>query len=331
MPDAYLLISYGGPDTMADVIPFLKNATRGRRIPESRLEQVGQHYALFNGRSPLNDINQKLVCALREELATRGDHTPVAIGNRNWKPFGSDAMRRLYDDGARDFLALSTSAYGCYSACRQYREDLARWVLEAQLPDVSVRKVRPYWDTAGFFESTVDVVREALEQTPQHWRLVFVTHSIPSAMNDASGAALALTYEQQHRHLAQRIAEHLGVKQWDLAFCSRSGRPQTPWLEPDINQHIEHLAANGVSGVTVIPFGFISDHMEVVFDLDTEAHHTAQRLGLGFFRGRSISDSPVFIKQIADLLQNPGDTSCPHHCCLSGMGHGMARPVPAIA
>lgn len=317
MPDAYLVLSYGGPNKPEDVVPFLRNATAGKGIPDERLEQVGEHYFMFGGKSPINELNDQLVDYLRDELARRGDNTPIVIGNRNWEPYGNDVIRELYADGARDITAIATSAYESYSSCRQYREDIARWLGELDVPDLKIRKTKPFWNTEGFFDANVDAVKKAMGQRDGA-RLVFVTHSIPTAMNTASGARHELTYEQQHLALAERIATELGIEEWDLAFCSRSGSPRTPWLEPDICDHLEDLHETGVESVVLAPIGFISDHMEVLYDLDTEAKAKAEELGMGFLRAATAGVHPAFISQLADILQNPGDTSCSVKCCWAG-------------
>lgn len=323
MPDAYVLLSYGGPREPDDVIPFLKNATGGRGIPEERLAEVGEHYYLFGGKSPINELNERLMENLRDELARRGNTTPLYIGNRNWTPYGSDVLQELYNEGAREIVALATSAYGSYSSCRQYREDIARWLGEIDAPDMNIVKVRPFWETDGFTEASLRVVSRAMAQAAPGSRLVFVTHSIPTVMNDNSGRALELTYQAQHEKLASYIGDQLDVE-WDLVYCSRSGSPHVPWLEPDVNDHLEALAGQGVTGVVLAPIGFISDHMEVLYDLDTEAKATAAELGLNFLRADTVDEDPAFIAQLADLLEQPGNTTCPATCC-------WAKGTPEVA
>lgn len=323
MPDAYVLLSYGGPREPDDVIPFLKNATGGRGIPEERLAEVGEHYYLFGGKSPINELNERLMENLRDELARRGNTTPLYIGNRNWTPYGSDVLQELYNEGAREIVALATSAYGSYSSCRQYREDIARWLGEIDAPDMNIVKVRPFWETDGFTEASLRVVSRAMAQAAPGSRLVFVTHSIPTVMNDNSGRVLELTYQAQHEKLASYIGDQLDVE-WDLVYCSRSGSPHVPWLEPDVNDHLEALAGQGVTGVVLAPIGFISDHMEVLYDLDTEAKATAAELGLNFLRADTVDEDPAFIAQLADLLEQPGNTTCPATCC-------WAKGTPEVA
>lgn len=327
MPDAYLLLSYGGPDKPEDIVPFLRNATGGKGIPDERLEEVGEHYHLFGGKSPINELNKRLMANLREELRRRGDDRPIELGNRNWHPYGTEAITKLYEGGARNIRAITTAAYSSYSSCRQYREDIARWMNELGYPDLTIDKVGPYWDTPGFYEATKDAVAAALEKGCDCSRLVFVTHSIPTAMNEASGKTEPLTYDDQHLDLAGRIAADLGVEDWDLVYCSRSGAPHIPWLEPDVCDHLEELAERGVRSVVLAPIGFISDHMEVLFDLDTEAKAKAEELNMGFVRAATIDDDPRFVAQLADLLENPGSTSYSADSCWSGPN---PPTVPAV-
>ncbi|MDP9805987.1 ferrochelatase [Trueperella bonasi] len=315
MSDAYMLLSYGGPDKPSDVVPFLRNAVAGKGIPDERLEEVGEHYFLFGGKSPINELNFQLAQRIRDELAARGDHTPVIVGNRNWHPYGNEALEELYSQGARHIRAIATAAYGSYSSCRQYREDVARWLGDLEYPDLRVDKVRPFWETSGFMEAYLDVVRKAREQAAPHARVLFVTHSIPTAMDRASGRALNLTYEQQHLEVARTITRELDITDWDMTYCSRSGSPHTPWLEPDVNDHIEELAERSVSAVLIVPIGFISDHMEVIYDLDTQAKETCEALGIEHYRADTIDHSPVFVQQLADLFQGEGEISCPSTCC----------------
>ncbi|VDG75478.1 ferrochelatase [Actinobaculum suis] len=325
MADAYMILSYGGPDKTEDVIPFLRNATKGRNIPDARLAMVGKHYELFGGKSPINELNEKLAADLRAELASRGDHTPIFIGNRNWKPFGNTVLQEMYTQGIREVLALATSAYASYSSCRQYREDAARWLGEISAPGMHIRKIKPFWDQEFFYQAQLAVTRQALAELPEG-RLVFVTHSIPTAMEEASATAQPYSYNEQHLQLARRLTAELGVQEWDLVYCSRSGSPHTPWLEPDICDHIADLAARGIRDVIAVPFGFIYDHMEVVYDLDTEAKEAAAEHGVRYLRAATVGDQPGFISGLADLLTNPGDMRYRPDDCLPGTG----ELLPAI-
>lgn len=310
--DGVLLLSFGGPEGPQDVMPFLENVTRGRGIPRERLESVAEHYLHFGGRSPINDQNRALLAALRAELDGRGLGVPLHWGNRNWDPYVTDALRDAAAAGARRLLVLVTSAYSSYSGCRQYREDLAAALiaLDAEGVELHVDKVRHYFNHPGFVAPVADAVVAGLEALPEQARagarIVFVTHSVPDAMNDVSGPEGG-AYVAQHRDVAatvaSRVAERVGPHGWDLVFCSRSGPPTQPWLEPDVNDHLTALAAQGVPGVVVVPVGFVSDHMEVVFDLDTEAAQTARDLGLPFVRVPTVGTDPRFVAALVDLLE----------------------------
>lgn len=302
--DALLVVSYGGPNGPDDVLPFMRNATRGRGIPDERLVEVSGHYQRFGGVSPINARNAELLDALRAGLAARGADVPVMIGNRNWHPFIAETLTDLDLQGLRRPLVLLTSAYASYSGCRQYREDIARAQEEAGT-ELSFAKVPAYFELPGFVQANVDALVAAREENPGA-HVVFVTHSIPSAMEDASGPGPEeQRYVAQHRRVAEQVAHAVGERDggpvtWDLAFCSRSGSPRTPWLEPDVNDHLEALAERGIAQVIVAPIGFVSDHMEVVFDLDTQAAETAERLGLRYTRAATAGTHPAFV---ADLVE----------------------------
>lgn len=342
--DAVLLLSFGGPEGPDDVLPFLRNVTRGRGIPDERLAAVAEHYHHFGGRSPINDQNRALLAALRGELAARGLDVPVGWGNRNWAPFATDALRELHDGGARRVLAVVTSAYGSYSGCRQYREDVARSVaaLAAEGRALRVDKVRAYYNTPGFARANAATILDAygaLGATGSPAPLVLVTHSIPTTMEDASGRRAA-SYRAQHLDLAAVLAEEVGralgaTPAWQLAYCSRSGPPTQPWLEPDVNDVLRDLRAAGAPGVVLAPIGFVSDHMEVVYDLDTEARETADGLGLPMARAATAGTHPAFVASLVDLAVEraaaergespeqlavggigPRHGFCPAGCCL---------------
>jgi ferrochelatase len=327
--DAVLLLSFGGPEGPGEVVPFLENVTRGRGVPRERLVEVAGHYQRFGGRSPINDQNRALLAALRAELAGRGVTVPVVWGNRNWAPYVTDALREAHEAGARRVLALVTSAYPSYSGCRQYREDLAAAVLElaAEGRRLVVDKVRHYGDHPGFVVPAVDAVDAALtelEAVTGGWgRVVFVTHSIPVAMDETAGPRGG-GYAAMHRDVCEVVAARVGDRRgrevaWDLVYCSRSGPPHQRWLEPDVNDHLDDLAARrvtggeGVSGVVVAPVGFVSDHMEVVFDLDTEARATAAKLDLPYVRAATPGTDPRFVTGLADLLLERAATSRGEH------------------
>ena len=315
--DAVLLFSFGGPNGPDDVLPFLRNVTAGKNIPDERLAEVAEHYHHFGGRSPINEQNLALRAALQAELERRGLDVPVVWGNRNWAPYTTDALAEAYAAGARRVVAVVTSAYSSYSGCRQYRENL--WTALSDLavrvgaPEgthpLAVDKVRSYFNHPGFVQANVDAVVEAYQGVAADaaWpRLVFVTHSIPDTMEEASVVAGA-SYREQHLDVARTVAaaaaERLGREvEWDLAFCSRSGPPSQPWLEPDVNDHLGTLAAAGTTSVVLSPIGFVSDHMEVAFDLDTEALETAQELGMTAVRADSVGVREAFVRGLVDLL-----------------------------
>ena len=316
--DALLLYSFGGPNKPEDVVPFLRNVTAGKGIPDSRLEEVGEHYYGFGGKSPINEQNLALKAALEKELAERGIDIPVVWGNRNWEPYTTDAIDQLEELGAKRAVALVTSAYSSYSGCRQYREDLAvvldqRGQLdESGSTGVQFDKIRSYFNHPGFAQANVDAVLDGYAALAQQGgdgtaaRLVFVTHSIPDTMEAASRVAFA-TYSEQHLDLARvivsQVSERLGHDvAWDLAYCSRSGPPSQPWLEPDVNDHLEQLSQEGVRDVVLAPIGFVSDHMEVAYDLDTEALETAGELGLNAVRAGTVGTREPFVRGLVDLL-----------------------------
>ncbi|MDP2773406.1 MAG: ferrochelatase [Nocardioides sp.] len=310
--DALLLVSFGGPEGPDDVVPFLENVTRGRGIPRERLEEVGKHYSLFGGRSPINDLNRDLLAALREDLAAAGIDLPVYWGNRNWDPYLRDTLAQMAADGVARAACFMTSAYSSWSSCRQYRENLFDAV-EGLPDDVAapvLDKLRHYFNHPGFVEPVVDATLAALAELPEDVRrgahIAFVTHSVPTAMNDTSGPDGG-AYVEQHlsvsTEVARQVSEETGIEHpWELVYCSRSGSPHVPWLEPDVNDHLEALHEARVPAVVMVPVGFVSDHMEVVYDLDTEAVETAERLGLPVRRAATAGTDPRFVAMVRDLL-----------------------------
>jgi ferrochelatase len=351
--DALMLVSFGGPEKPDDVVPFLENVTRGRGIPRERLEEVGEHYFLFGGRSPINDQNREFLAAIREDLRASGLDLPVYWGNRNWDPYLTDTVRQMKEDGVRRAACLVTSAYSSYSGCRQYRENLADAVASVGEGAPRLDRLRHYFNHPGFVEPMVDATLAALAELDEDVRhdahILFVTHSIPLAMNDASGPDGG-AYVAQHRSVAETIGEHVRQETGhryasELVYCSRSGAPHVPWLEPDVNDHLESLARKGVPGVVLVPIGFVSDHMEVVYDLDTEARATAEKLELGFVRAATAGVDPRFVRMVRDLLLEraavergeevarategslgPSWDVCPRGCCANARG-----PRPALA
>jgi ferrochelatase len=312
--DGILLMSFGGPEQPDDVMPFLRTVTAGRGIPDERLAAVAEHYYSFGGKSPINDQNRALLSALRKELDRREIATPLLWGNRNFDPFVTDTLREAYDAGMRRVVAIVTSAYTCYSSCRQYREDLAAAVqaLADEGREIEVDKVRPYFNHPGFSRVNSRHVTEAVRalgpRTDGEVRLVFVTHSISDGMDDTSGPGDdgGNAYRRQHVELAAAITDEVNATlsrglAHELVYCSRSGSPTQPWLEPDVNEALRALAADGVRTVVVAPIGFISDHMEVKFDLDTEAAQTAADVGLEMVRAPTVGTDPEFVSGLVDL------------------------------
>lgn len=300
--DAILLVSFGGPESPADVVPFLENVTRGRNIPAERLVEVGQHYFDRGGISPINAQNRALLDALRPALVEAGIDLPVYWGNRNWHPMLDDTVAEMAADGIGSALAFVTSAFSSYSGCRQYRENLASACERCEAATGSapaVDKIRVYYDHPGFIGPMVEHVEAALVrlESDAASRIVFTAHSIPNSM------AAGCDYVAQLNEAAARIVDRLdNPPAWNLAYQSRSGPPQVPWLEPDICDHLATLASEGVEQVVVVPLGFISDHMEVIYDLDTQAAEVAAELGLGFQRASTVGTHPDFVAAIVELV-----------------------------
>ncbi len=306
--DAVLLLSFGGPEQPEEVMPFLLNVTRGRGIPPERLTSVAEHYQHFGGRSPINDENRALLSRLRADLASRDVDVPVLWGNRNWPPFAVDALREAHEGGARRVLAVVTSAYPSYSGCRQYREDLAEALITLRDEGrvLAVDKIRHYANHPGFVEPVADAVAAGLAAVPDGSDVAFVTHSIPDAMDAAAGPdghAYTASHLEACANVVERVRATTGrAPDWSLVYCSRSGPPTQPWLEPDIGDHLSDLAGRGVPGVVVVPIGFVSDHMEVVFDLDTEAEQVAAELGLPFVRVATPGTDERFAAGLVQLM-----------------------------
>ncbi|MEU9498519.1 ferrochelatase [Streptomyces sp. NPDC048196] len=340
--DALLLLSFGGPEGPDDVVPFLENVTRGRGIPRERLKEVGQHYFLFGGVSPINAQNRELLDALRKDFAENGLELPVYWGNRNWTPYLTDTLRQMVGDGHRRIAVLATSAYASYSGCRQYRENLADALAALQaegLPVPQVDKLRHYFNHPGFVRPMVDGVLASLAALPEDVRdgahLAFTTHSIPTAAADTSGTPGDHTeggeggaYVAQHLDVARVIADAVraetGVDHpWQLVYQSRSGAPHIPWLEPDICDHLEERHAAGAPAVVMAPIGFVSDHMEVKYDLDTEATAKAAELGLPVARSATVGADPRFAAAVRELLLERAATErgrTPERCALGALG-----------
>jgi ferrochelatase len=326
--DAVLLVSFGGPESIAEVMPFLRRVTAGRNVPEERLELVAQHYYARDGVSPINAQNRRLTDALAQRFTEDG--LKVYWGNRNSAPWLADAFQEMVDAGVTRAVVVFTSAYSSYSGCRQYRENLAE-AMDTVAP-FDLVKIPAYYNAAGFVAANLENLLEALDSATSDSHLVFTTHSIPEVMAGTSGPGGG-QYVAQHRALARelvaRVAETTGrTYPWELVYQSRSGPPQVPWLEPDINDHLEQLAGSGARSVVVVPIGFVSDHMEVVQDLDTEAAQTARSLGLDFHRVATVGEHPLFVDGLVDwvravrrgetpqtVFDEPLPTPCLSGCC----------------
>ena len=354
--DALLLAGFGGPEGPDDVMPFLENVTRGRGIPRERLEAVSHHYLALGGVSPINAQNRALVVALRAELESRGINLPVYWGNRNWDPFLADELRRLHADGHRRVLAIATSAYASYSGCRQYREDLARALHDTSLEgEVVIDKVRHFFDHPGFVRPVAEGLVAVLASLAGDGfdaattRILFTTHSIPLAMAaasgppgqfDANGAYVAQHLAAIDAVVADVTARGATVPAWALVYQSRSGSPHVPWLEPDINDALRDEHAAGMRAAIVVPIGFVSDHVEVVWDLDTEARQTCDELGVRMVRVATPGTHPAFVAGLVDLVEErlgdapaaalsplgPWPSVCAAGCCANPRG-----PLPAVA
>jgi ferrochelatase len=336
--DALLVQSFGGPEGMADVRPFLENVTRGRNVPPERLQEVAGHYEHFGGVSPINAQNRALIAALETELRAHGVDLPIYFGNRNWHPFLRDTLAQMRRDGVRDALIFVTSAYSSYSGCRQYREDLLRDLEALGETEMRFDKIRVFYNHPGFIGPMTHGLARTLSAIPAERRaaaaVVFTAHSIPLAM--ARGCA----YERQLQEASRLVAEGAGIDSYHLAWQSRSGPPHVPWLEPDILDVLDELHRAGKRDVIVVPIGFISDHLEVRYDLDLEARERAAALGMTMLRVPTVGTDPAFVAMIRELIEErmtadpdrralgrfgPNHDICPVNCCL----RGDARPTAA--
>jgi len=296
--DALLIISFGGPEKREDVIPFLENVLRGRNVPRERMLQVAEHYYHFDGRSPINDQNRALIEALRPVV-----NMPIYWGNRNWHPMLADTMRQMSNDGIQRAVAFVTSAFGSYSGCRQYIEDIerARAAVGKRAPQIS--KIRPFSAHPKFIEAMTERVRAALAELP-HGKLVFTAHSVPVSMAESS------PYVRELERACAAVAQSVGKVDWKLAYQSRSGPPTQPWLEPDIGDYLRETRSDTV----IVPIGFLSDHMEVLYDLDTEARAICQELGVKMVRAGTAGTHPAMIEMIAEMVEQDHE-QCAAGCC----------------
>jgi len=312
--DALLVVSFGGPEGMDDVIPFLENVLRGRNVPRERMLQVARHYELFDGVSPINQQNRELIAALEKELEQNGPRIPIYWGNRNWHPLLVDTVRQMASDGIQNALAFVTSAYSSYSSCRQYLQNIsdARDAVGPTAP--RVEKVRAFYNHPLFIEANVDHIRAAWRQidNPASAQLVFTAHSIPESMPGRSD------YVVQLAETGGRIGQALDIENWQLVYQSRSGSPSQPWLGPDVCDHLRSLREAGVTEAVVAPIGFVSDHMEVVYDLDVEARKVADEIGMKMVRAKTAGTHPAFVKMIRELIVERVEGLVPPAVCAAG-------------
>jgi ferrochelatase len=327
--DAVLILSFGGPEKPDDVIPFLENVLRGRNVPRERMLAVAEHYYHFGGKSPINDQNRALIAGLEAELEHTGLRLPVYWGNRNWHPYLADTLRQMRAAGVRRALAFVTSVFSSYSGCRQYLEDIQRAQSEAGEGAPKVEKLRSFYNHPLFIEAAVDRVRAALDEIPAdgrpNVRLIYTAHSVPVAMAESSD------YQKQLHESCRLVSEGLGLSRWQLVYQSRSGPPGQPWLDPDIGDVLRGLDPGGP--VVIAPIGFISDHMEVLFDLDTEARTIAEERGLHMVRAATVGVHPQFLSMIRELILEKMGQIEPRSVGKYGPNHDICRadccPAPA--
>ena len=306
--DALLVVSFGGPEKHEDVLPFLENVLRGKNVPRERMLEVAEHYYHFDGRSPINDQNKQLIAALESNCRRQGIAIPVYWGNRNWHPLLADTMKQMQAEGVRRAAALVTSAFGSYSGCRQYREDIARAQQTAGAQGMVIEKLQNFCERPEFIEAMADRVRAAMAELQGAEQLIFTAHSIPVSMADAS------PYLRQLKEASARVAAACGISNWTLVYQSRSGPPTQPWLAPDICDYLREQHAAGVRSVIICPIGFISDHMEVLYDLDTEARALCDQLGMEMVRAGTAGAHPKLISMICDMLLHSPTTEILAHC-----------------
>lgn len=342
--DALLIVGFGGPEGMDEVIPFMENVLRGRNVPKERMVEVTHHYRLFDGVSPYNAQMRALIGALEVELAENGPHLPIYWGNRNWHPLLTDTMQQMADDGVKRALAFVVSAFSSYSGCRQYREDIAAAQAAVGEKAPIIDKIRVFYNHPDFIGPNADRIQDGLNKIPAERRdgarVVFTAHSIPDSMANNSD------YVVQLLDSCNLITAALGLSadRWDLVYQSRSGPPHQPWLEPDICDHLEALHAQGLTDVVVAPIGFLSDHMEVLFDLDTEARELVDEIGLNMVRAETVGVHPDFIGMVRELIlermtenpdrralgeRGPNHDACALNCCQSGGGRPGGHPGAA--
>jgi protoporphyrin/coproporphyrin ferrochelatase len=337
--DAFLLLSFGGPEGMADVIPFLENVLRGKNVPKERMMAVAHHYEQFGGVSPINEHNRKLIAALKPVIEESGPGLPIYWGNRNWHPMLEDTLRQMAEDGVQRALAFVTSAYSSYSSCRQYLEDIEKARVHVGDRAPVIDKIRVFHNHPGFVETNADRLQEALSAFPPQDRsqveIAFTAHSIPISMHSGCD------YQEQLRETSRLVSEAVGhPTNWSVAYQSRSGPASQPWLEPDICDHVRALHDKGVRELVIAPIGFVCDHMEVIYDLDTEARALCDELGIKMVRAKTAGSHPRFVQMVRELVDervtgtgqavalgafgpNPG--VCPPNCCQMGQSAQVTR------
>jgi ferrochelatase len=322
--DAVLVVSFGGPEQPDDVIPFLENVLRGKNVPRERMLEVADHYQHFGGKSPINEQTRALIGALETELAAHSIKLPVYWGNRNWHPMLAETVKRMQADGVRKALALATSAFGSYSGCRQYLEDIDRARTEVGPGAPEIHKLPTFHNRQGFIQAMADHVRAAIDALPADRRaaatLIYTAHSVPLAMARTS------PYVEQLQEACHLVSQSVG-RHGALAYQSRSGPPTQPWLEPDVCQHIRELHDRGVTDVVLAPIGFLSDHMEVVYDLDTEAAQLCRDLGLNLSRASTVGIHPAFVSMVREMIAERIDGSGPNDPCRPECCAMPARPA----
>ena len=326
--DAILLVSFGGPEKNADVLPFLENVLSGRNVPRERMLSVAEHYYQFGGKSPINDQNRALIAALEIELSMHGINLPIYWGNRNWHPMLAETLAQMKVDGIRRALAFVTASYSSYSSCRQYRENISESQLATGTGAPQIDKIRAYFNHPGFIDAMIDRTRHAFESLPPELRhdahVVYTAHSIPTSMADSC------KYVEQLTEASRLVSERLGRSGDPLVFQSRSGPPTQPWLEPDILDHLRTIRSAGAKSVVIVPIGFVSDHMEVIYDLDTQARDLCAELGMKMARAGTVGTHPWFVRMIRELIEErlvdsqhrpalgqlgPSHDACPLDCC----------------
>ena len=311
--DALLVVSFGGPEKHEDVLPFLENVLRGKNVPRERMLEVAEHYYHFNGHSPINKQNLDLIAALGREFQAHNMNLPVYWGNRNWHPLLPDTLKKMRADGVRRAVAFATSAFGSYSGCRQYRENITTALQSAGVQDMVIEKLPNFWDRPEFLEVMAERVRDAQAKLPDAHQVVFTAHSIPASMAQSS------PYVRQLEIASERVASACGMRHWALVYQSRSGPPTQPWLEPDISDYLRAQHGAGVQRIIICPIGFVSDHMEVLYDLDTQVQEMCDEMGIKMVRAGTAGSHPRIVSMIRDMVVNsettPVNAYCEAGCC----------------